>query len=401
MSRYRVLLLLLALTLAGALRNGRPIWWGITGAILSLLAIAVLWAWIGVNRVALTRRATMKVALAGQVFEEELKLTNQSLIPELWVEVRDLSTLPGHYASRVLGQVGGARWRGWRARTRCAQRGRFRLGPVEIRSGDPLGIYQKQRRINEVSTLLVYPAIFPLRGFALPAAQISGGDAISRRTQQLTANAAGVRDYVTGDSFNRIHWPTTARRGRLMSREFELDPASDVWIAIDLSSAARARPNEPATPDPADERFQLPPRTEEYAISIGASILGFFHQQHRAIGLIAHGAHRHVLGAERGDRQYIHMMETLAVVNADGALPFGKVLAQESISLPRGVTVIAISSSSDPEWVAAVHALAYSGLRAAAVFVDPASFDAGAPPSDAVLAGLEQAGLTHRVVRRG
>ena len=40
------------------------------------------------------------------------------------------------------------------------------------------------------------------------------GEALRRRTHYVTTNAAGVRDYAPGDSFGRIHWPSTARRNR-------------------------------------------------------------------------------------------------------------------------------------------------------------------------------------------
>ncbi|MEZ4612148.1 MAG: DUF58 domain-containing protein [Caldilineaceae bacterium] len=51
----------------------------------------------------------------------------------------------------------------------------------------------------------------------------------------MTTNAAGVRDYYPGDSLNRIHWPTTARMRRLMTKEFELIPRRDIWLYLDLS----------------------------------------------------------------------------------------------------------------------------------------------------------------------
>ena len=57
-----------------------------------------------------------------------------------------------------------------------------------------------------------------------------------------------MRDYATGDSLNRIHWPTTARTRRLMGKEFELDPTADIWLYLDLYRDAEAAL--PWTPDP-------------------------------------------------------------------------------------------------------------------------------------------------------
>ena len=84
---------------------------------------------------------------------------------------------------------------------------------------------------------MVYPPTYPLPGFSPPVGQVSGGDALRRRTHYVTTNVAGVRDYVPGDSFNRIHWPSTARTNRLIVKEFELDPLSDVWLMLGFGVA--------------------------------------------------------------------------------------------------------------------------------------------------------------------
>jgi uncharacterized protein (DUF58 family) len=413
MTRYRVVWVLFLVALTGALSTGRGLWWTFTGTLFMLIVIPIAWAWLGVNWLRIARRTSTRVAQVGQNLEEEFKLTNLSRIPKLWVEVRDQSTLPGHCASRVISLIGSGRWRGWRVKTRCERRGRYTLGPVIVRSGDPLGIYQMQRRLDIVHTLLVYPAVFDFRDFPLPAASLPGGDALRRRTHYVTTNAAGVRDYVAGDSINRIHWPTSVRRQRLIVKEFELDPISDVWVAVDLCSDAHVGADED-TPDSmaeqllspaivADEasaEFQLPPHTEEYAISIAASVARHFLQQGRVVGLIAHGAHRQVIPGERGDRQLTKIMETLSVVRAHGQIPFDRVLSAESVLLTRGTTLVAISAWPDTAWALAVQQALHNGVRVVAIVIDGQSFGAARPCDDLVTA-LANAGAIVRVVQCG
>jgi uncharacterized protein (DUF58 family) len=345
------------------------------------------------------------------VLEEEFQLANLSAIPKLWVEVRDHSNLPGHAASRVLGMLGGNQWRGWRVRTRCTERGRFVLGPITVKSGDPLGIYERERRIHNVNTLLVYPATYALHGFPLPPTFMPGGEALRRRTHYVTTNAAGVRDYVAGDSINRIHWPTSVRRQRLIVKEFELDPMSDVWIVVDLHAGSHVSPL-PLEADAevmqlplanaADEDapFQLPAETEEYAISVAASVADHFLQQDRLVGLVAYGKHREVIAAERGERQRTKIMETLAVIRAEGEVPFDRVLQSEVMYLPRGSTVVVITASPDVAWAANVQRAARSGLRTVAVVIDRASFGSDIGNED-VLAALGHSGAVVRILRYG
>lgn len=413
MSRYRVIWMLFLISLVGALSTGRSLWWMSAGALSMLIVIPIVWAWLGVNWLRIGRRTFTRVAQVGQILEEEFQLTNLSRIPKLWVEVRDLSTLPGHYASRVVGLIGGRQWRRWRVKTRCEQRGRYVLGPLLVRSGDPLGIYQMQRRLDMAHTLLVYPATYEFRDFPLPSTFLPGGDALRRRTHYVTTNAASVRDYVTGDSINRIHWPTSVRRQRLIVKEFELDPISDVWIALDLfrgahfapedASADRFDPPEPAAPRPAtddDAPFRLPPYTEEYAISLAASVARHFLQQDRIVGLIAHGIHREVIPGERGERQMTKILETLSVVRAQGEIPFDRVLSTEVVSLARGTTLVAISASPDVAWALAIQQAVHSGIRVVALVIDAHTFGA-AHEYDDVIAALANAGAIVRVVRYG
>lgn len=412
MTRYRVVWGLFLVALTGALSTGRGLWWTFAGALFILIVIPIAWAWLGVNWLRIARRTFARVAQVGEVLEEEFKLTNLSRIPKLWVEVRDQSTLPGHYASRVVSLIGGRQWRGWRVKTRCEQRGRYTLGPLIVCSGDPLGIYQMQRRLDVVHTILVYPATFDFHDFPLPATFLTGGDALRRRTHYVTTNAAGVRDYVTGDSINRIHWPTSVRRQRLIVKEFELDPISDVWIALDLFREAHfgleegdegslvAQLPPPAAEDEAPAAIRLPPHTEEYAVSIAASVAKHFLQQGRVVGLIAHSAHREVIPGERGERQLTKILETLSVVRAQGEIPFERVLGVESVMLARGTTLIAISASPDTAWALAVQQIVHNGVHVVAIVLDGQSFGA-TQSSDDVIAALVNAGAMVRVVRCG
>jgi uncharacterized protein (DUF58 family) len=408
MSRYRVILLLFIVTLVGSLSTGKALWWSFAGALFALLFVSVVWAWMGVNWLRVGRRTLTRVAQVGQVLDEEFMLTNLSRIPKLWTEVRDFSTLPGHYASRVIGWVNGKQWRAWRISTFCSRRGRYTLGPIVISSGDPLGIYQMRRTLNRVNSILVYPATWQFGDFPLPGGHLPGGEAQRRRTHYVTTNASGVRDYMTGDVINRIHWPLSMKRMRLTVKEFELDPMSEIWILLDLASAAHVRMPDiepaadgltettPGTPD----TFVLPPQTEEYAISMTASVAQYFLKQGRSIGMVAYNQHREVLNSDRGERQINKVMEMLSVLHADGQVPFERVLRAEGTLLPRGATVIVISPSTDVRWALSIQQMVRSGLRAVAVVIDSETF--GGTQSAAPLIGaLAEAGAIVRVLKRG
>lgn len=53
-----------------------------------------------------------------------------------------------------------------------------------------------------------------------------------------------LRDYQHGDPLSRIDWKSTARRGRLITREFSEDQHLDIVLAIDAGRLSRARAGE-------------------------------------------------------------------------------------------------------------------------------------------------------------
>ncbi|MCB0235750.1 MAG: DUF58 domain-containing protein, partial [Anaerolineae bacterium] len=232
-----------------------------------------------------------------------------------------------------------------------------------------------------------------------------GGDAMRRRTHYVTTNVSGVRDYVPGDSFNRIHWRSTARTGRLIVKEFELDPTADIWIVLDLDKFAHVASPWTAPPQdvgPAVLRHEragltLPPSTMEYAVTIAASLARHFIIEDRSVGFVAHAQHRELIQPDRGERQLTKILETLAVVNATGDIPFAQVLTSEMEHLPRHTTVLAITPSTDPSWVAAMRGIRRRGIHGMGVLLAANTFASAPPYLDTLAELLASAIPTHLV----
>ena len=90
--------------------------------------------------------------------------------------------------------------------------------------------------------------------------------------------------------------------------------------------------------------------------------------------MMSYGQTREVLQPDRGHRQLTKILETLAMTRAEGEIPLTQVLLSEGERLGRGVTLVVITPSLDPSWVAAARDLARRGVRLVAIVVDPASF---------------------------
>lgn len=382
-ARKAILTMLLVFVMAFG--SGFDLLFRIGYTILALLVVAYLWSWASERGLELTRHTRALRARVGDQWEEKFVLRNDSPLPKLWVEVQDGSTLPGHRVGQVV-NIGGKSGRAWVTSTPCRRRGKYNLGPTTIRTGDPLGLFPRARLIKPMQQLVVYPATVSLGELNLWGGELPGGAIAPKWTHTVTPNAASVRDYIPGDSLNRIHWPSTARAGKLIVKEFDADPTADLWLLVDLDHQAHWGSGDDST--------------EEYAITIAASMAAHFLNQGRAVGLVAYGQRHEVVPPDRGSRQMLKILEELAVLRAQGQTPLGEVIAAEARRFSHNSSVLAITAASDEAWIGGLRHLAMRGIRTAAVLLEPSSF--GGPTSALLaLAALATEGIPAFVVKRG
>jgi uncharacterized protein (DUF58 family) len=407
--RSGIVFVLWAVVGIGAIGTGREVLHNLWYLLTALLLFSHLWAWTGVRWVHVERHTRTARSQVGKLAEERLTVENQGLIPKLWLEVRDHSTLPDHHISRVISPLGARKSYARTVKTRCMQRGRFILGPLTLTSGDPFGLFRASRRLEEPreTSFIVYPATVDVPAFAPLVGFLPGGDTMRRRTSYVTTNVSGVRDYAPGDSFNRIHWPSTARTGRLVSKEFELDPTADIWLFLDMERGAQAeaypadfywqQARLPWEPGPA---LTLIPSTVEYGVTVVASLAKHFIARDRAVGFITYCPHREIIPADRGERQLAKILETLAVVRAEGHIPLAEIVTAEGAHLRRNATAIIVTSTDQPYWIAAARDISQRGVKVVSVLIDPHSF--GYPRSNRdLVTELAVSGMPTYYIREG
>ena len=176
---------------------------------------------------------------------DKLKVTytlrNTSPLPKFWLEVHNPTSLPGGLPGRAINLARNSE-RSWLIRATLSRRGHFRIEPLQIQTGDPFGFFEASASVGQGVTVVVYPRIEHLPLWKIPAASIEGSRATPERALQATPLATTVRPYAPGDSFNRIHWKSTARHGEIQVKEFDLETTADAWIIVDLERAADDAP---------------------------------------------------------------------------------------------------------------------------------------------------------------
>ncbi|MCA9895206.1 MAG: DUF58 domain-containing protein [Anaerolineae bacterium] len=366
-------------TLVAGLFTGQAVFFNVAYMLAGLLTLSMLWAWLAVRGIRIARQTRSRRSQVGQRFGENFSIRNVSPLPKLWLEIRDFSTLPNYQASHVVPHLWPRQRYGWTSETQCIRRGEYFLGPMTFISGDPFGLFSLPRRIEARERIIVYPAIVPVDSVELPIGLLSGGEAKHFLTHNVTTNAAGVREYIPGDTINRIHWKTTARRNKLMVKEFELDPMVDIWLFADFSvrslveDANFKRLGDAAYLQTSSQ--MILPSTEEYVVVLAASLARYFVELERALGFTAHIPHREIYQPDRGHKQLTRILETLATAKSQSERSLQEMLALEAQVLARGTTLVLVTSSLDAGWVQEAQTLARRGIRILCVFVDPASFD--------------------------
>src|SRR5262249_36389071 len=121
-------------------------------------------------------------------------------------------------------------------------RGKFSIGPLNVRVADAFGLAKVGSMAAPPVTLVVTPPVTALPRTALAGSWLGDGDA-----RASTAAAAGEDDvvpraYRDGDELRRVHWRSTARYGELMGRREEQRRRNRAVLFLDTARARHGRP---------------------------------------------------------------------------------------------------------------------------------------------------------------
>ncbi|MFC9549039.1 DUF58 domain-containing protein [Streptomyces sp. NPDC014603] len=266
-------------------------------------------------RVAGSRRLSPARVPAGSEARVHLRMDNVSRLPTGLLMLQDrvpyvLGPRPRFVLDRV--EAGGRREVSYRVRSDL--RGRYPLGPLQLRLSDPFGMCELTRSFSTYDTLTVVPRVEPLPPVRLSGEARGYGDGRLRALALAGEDDVIPRGYRYGDDLRRVHWRSTARYGELMVRREEQPQRARCTVLLDT----RAIAYEGAGPDSAFE----------WAVSGAASVLVHMLERGFSVRLLTdtgnavpgEGSDGFAgAGQESADAAGL-MMDTLAVVDhSDGA----------------------------------------------------------------------------------
>ena len=391
MGRFYLIVGLAIVTLVTGMATGFDLFYRLLYILGLTIVFSYVWNWLMVRSLEVNVNRHTRQARVGDNIEETFSVRNTVSLPKHALEVEDQTDLPG-YSSGTAVSVSGNFYGyshstvSWSTKAPARKRGLYRMGPAKVSNTDPFGIFRRSRDFGGTDDITVFPNTFKLSGFHVPPAELSGDASMRRRTHNVTPHASTVRDYAPGDSLSRVHWNSTARLRKLMSKEFDLGRAGELWVVLDLQKDIQSG--------------ELEESTDEYAVSIGASLAKLYSESQMPVGLVAYGDKRYFLEADTGTGHLDRIMQLLAMSKAEGDVPLASVMAREEPLWGGQSTLAVITSSPNEEWVLALREISKRSVRVAVVLLDGASFGGFLNSRDA-LAPLGQAGILTYLVTKG
>lgn len=245
------------------------------------------------------------------------------------------------------------------------KRGVYTLGPARLETTDPLGLFTFSAVLPITSEVVVHPEPIPARDSAVGGEGTYGlreRDGKTRRGDGMDFH--GVREYRSGDALRRVHWPTTARTGRLAVVEFERAYQQDVVIGLDVARGTDWGAGRDTT--------------LEYAVKIAATIAARTLSAGGGVSLVTQNDKAQVKPRE-GDPQAARyrLFDALARVQADAETSLGDAL--NAVRRSEGTHFVILTSRGDPRLGAYLSNRVRHGDSVRVYFIEPSSF--GGPPA--------------------
>jgi len=351
--------------------------------------VSYLWALLNIRGISAQSEEPPDHCQVGDQFQQEITVTNNSRIPKLWLEIKGDSDMPGEHNATLLNLSPRATQR-WQSVFNCERRGSYSVGSVMATATDPFGFFSLRHRLGELHRIVVYPATFDLPLFKLSSFSDFGYGSSHQSVSLISPNASSVREFAAGDSLHHIHWPSTAHTGKFMVKVFDVDRSygvsKTIWVIIDMEENSHLGEGKETT--------------EEYAVTIAASLIKKHLESGMRVGMMASGDQIGLFPPERGEEHFGRMMEALAIMKATGGTPVRQVILERTEHFSYDSVVVIVTPSATWQLVDSIRLLRNRVESVVAVLLDATSFGGNADLAN-IARGLSLAGVQVHIVRQG
>lgn len=237
----------------------------------------------------------------------------------------------------------------------CQVRGRFNIGPVGLTYSDPLGLFTRRRRFGPEQPIEVLPPYVKLNCF--PFLEAGAGVRDPQRSMPRPGYSSefyAIRPYITGDSPRWIHWLSTMRMQRLMTRQFQSPVQRRTMIVLDCTGGGHFK-------------FLARHDAFETAVVTAASVARFASETDHEVGFIALGMEQPPIKPSPGIENLRHIFSLLAEVKQEGKKPAEVVARRFSTNVQ---SLIFITSSPGKQLHGLLQRMRSNGRKVFAIVVE-------------------------------
>ncbi|WP_310194705.1 DUF58 domain-containing protein [Bacillus sp. 3255] len=301
----------------------------------------------------ISRQLSAEVFVSGEDLRVSLAVSHPARLPLPWLVLKETWIHEGSGAKLVYSKLLFPWFKSAIAidyKITALLRGVYRFAGCEAVAGDLFGFAVRRTHRDELHRCVVFPKPDTLSHSGMTFHADDGDISAARGPRTETPLIGGVRDYVSGDPYHRIHWKSSARLNRLMTKEPEQAVSAKRMVLLDAAPAAG--PAEAAQP------------LLEKGVALAA---GFFEAAaggRESCGFASSSGGRRIAPTIRPDLTLAY--EVLASVGGKPAMTFPDLVRKEAAALPPDASMLCITSTLD---VALVRAVADARTRRRSVHV--------------------------------
>jgi uncharacterized protein (DUF58 family) len=188
------------------------------------------------------------------------------------------------------------------------QRGDHPAGKLYVRYRSPIGLLERWSAADLAQTVRIYPATGTAQEQNLFLARNRQLELQLRKQRQrgLGRDFETLRDYLDGDDLRDVCWKASARRGALITKQYQTERSQAVWLLIDAGRLLQARVGVHTKLD--------------YATSTALAMSQLALASGDRVGLLAYGREtQQLIAPRRGGGQLRQILDALALVRGEAA----------------------------------------------------------------------------------
>ncbi len=304
------------------------------------------------------RKFVYRRGYPGETISMQIEVQNRKFLPVPWLRIQDL--IPYAVGTRDEAQLMAThipeigslitlfslRWYQRERRNfqlLLSKRGVYRVGPIQIRSGDLFGFFDKDQDIDQVDYLTVFPEPYPFKKLPFPSSNPFGDYSARRRLYTDINQPMGVREYQPEDDFRHIHWPATAHTASIQVKVYQ--PVSSHVLMVCLNAMTLPHYWEGTDPE-----------LLEHLVKVATSIVERAFKDGYRVGIASNSSLAHTgqpfrVPPSRSPQQLVGLLTVLASITPFVTATFDRFLLAEAPRMPYGATLMILSAIFDEDLI--------------------------------------------------